>query len=72
MNDKEKVDYSDTPVNDKLERWYEIILATAGLSFSIYGGLSGVIDGNWAIIGMTISFALYQSTSVVKYINKLK
>jgi len=68
----EKINYSDTPINDKLERFYEIMLATAGTAFSIYGGLTGMIDGMWAVIGLTISFALYQSTSVAKYITKLR
>lgn len=69
--DKEKVDYNNTPVNDKVERWYEIVLATVGVGFSVYGGLTGKIDGNTAIIGLTISFALYQSTSVAKYLKNL-
>ena len=64
-------DKSNTGVDDTIERIGEMALAVAGTAFCIYGGLTAALDGQWAVIGLALSFGLYQSTSITKYIEHI-
>lgn len=69
---EEKVDYSNTGVDDRIERIGEMILASVGTAFCIAGNLMGVLEGKWAILGLIASYALYQSTTIARYIKYVK
>jgi len=59
-------------MNDRLERYVEVILAVGVTGASIFGLYEGYLGGREAMILIMSSFALYQSTSIAKILKVMK
>lgn len=53
-------------MNDKLERYIEVILSVGTTIGAMYGAYSGCFSGHEAMVLVIAAIALYQSTSLAK------
>lgn len=58
-------------MNDRLERYVEVILAGGGMGGAFYGAFNGYFNGFQAMVLVIASIALYQSTSIAKVVKNI-
>ncbi len=59
-------------MDDVIERAIEIVLSIVGTGGALYGLFEGMFSGQEAMIIIIASYALFQSTSIVKMIHVVK
>lgn len=58
-------------MNDRLERYIEVLLSVGGVGGAFYGAFTGCFGGSEAMVIIVSCIALYQSTSIAKIIGKI-